>query len=109
MACSDCSAGQRHASQALSEKVFDAVESVVLAEADFRFTLMFYPIVAWRNGPLFLGPGTPGDSPGDSPGKFHEISSHFQRQRDFFGYSQHWYSHEIHEPSAWDWETTLAS
>lgn len=28
-----------------SEKVFDAVESVVLAEADFRFTLMFCPIV----------------------------------------------------------------
>lgn len=28
-------------------EVFDAVESVVLAEADFRFTLMFYPIVTW--------------------------------------------------------------
>lgn len=33
--------------QALSVEVFDAVESVVLAEADFRFTLMFYPIVTW--------------------------------------------------------------
>jgi len=32
-------------SEALSVEVFDAVESVVLAEADFRFTLMFYPIV----------------------------------------------------------------
>ena len=28
-------------------EVFDAVESVVLAEWDFRFTLMFYPIVTW--------------------------------------------------------------
>ena len=32
-------------SEAWSDKVFDSVETMVLAEADFRFTLSFYPIV----------------------------------------------------------------
>eukprot|EP00439_Symbiodinium_sp_Y106_P082774 s138_g22.t1 len=32
-------------SEAWSVQVFDAVETMVLAEADFRFTLSFYPIV----------------------------------------------------------------
>jgi len=32
-------------SEAWRSRVFESVESVVLAEADFRFTLMFYPIV----------------------------------------------------------------
>eukprot|EP00913_Durusdinium_trenchii_P016928 g15913.t1 len=32
-------------SEVWSERVFASVQSVVLAEADFRFTLMFYPIV----------------------------------------------------------------
>lgn len=32
-------------SEAWSVRVFDAVETMVLAEADFRFTLSFYPIV----------------------------------------------------------------
>lgn len=50
-----------------SEKVFDAVESVVLAEADFRFALMFCPIVTWLMG-QFLGSDRkfPGRFPYDS-------------------------------------------
>lgn len=40
--------------QVWSERVFASVQSVVLAEADFRFTLMFYPIAAGMESLRFL-------------------------------------------------------